>query len=450
MKVRSAWMLIARKDLTILRRSPLLLVLLAAYAIGVPLLLGLALSGGGGKPPVALLNEVPKSERKVEVGGREIDAQSYEDRLVSEIDAVEVSNRQQAYEAVQSGRAVAAIILPADLLKRLTTPLGSPKVEVVYNSDNPIKRDAVKSLIDSRLAEANLAIAREFSKVIGQTVETFVKGGQVNLGGFQLDALGLDNAKRIVEQSQAAAPKGSPESRQLGQVVSYLDFASGALKLAAPALQSVAEPIKAKQVELSGGRAPLAGFLGAVALAAALLVIGLLLGAGLVALEREDRTLERLLRGPVSAGSLLLGKLVATAICGIGVGGVTALALVPAAGVGRAAVPGLIVAASAGAIATSAVGILLGALARDVRAASLLAVLLALPLTFAALVPSGAVSNTLYNAIRAVSALFPVAPSIDAAGAAIGQSDMLVPCLHLLAIAAVSLGLSALVLRRSR
>lgn len=450
MKPRPAWVLIARKDLTILKRSPLLLALLAAYAIGVPLLLGLALSGGGGKPPVALLNEIPASERKVEVGGRQIDAQSYEDRLVDQIDAIEVPDRQKAYEAVQSGRAVAAIILPADLLKRLTTPLGNPKVEVVYNSDNPIKRDAVKSLIESRLAEANLAIAREFSRVIGQTVETFVKGGEIKLGGFQLDALGIDNAKRIVTEARDSAPKGSAQAERLGQVSSYLEFASGALSLAAPALQSVAEPIKAKQVELSGGRAPLAGFLGAVALAAALLVIGLLLGAGLVALEREDRTLERLLRGPVRPAQLLLGKLVATAVCGIGVGGITALALVPAAGVGRAAVPGLVVAASAGAIATAAVGILLGALARDVRAASLLAVLLALPLTFAALVPSGAVSSGLYSAIRAVSALFPVSPAIDAAGAAISESNMLVPCLHLLAIAAVALALSALVLRRAR
>ena len=47
---------------------------------------------------------------------------------------------------------------------------------------------------------------------------------------------------------------------------------------------------------------------------------------------------------------------------------------------------------AAGALAFAALGVAIGAVAREVRAASLLAILLALPLAFLALVPSGAVS----------------------------------------------------------
>ena len=50
----------------------------------------------------------------------------------------------------------------------------------------------------------------------------------------------------------------------------------------------------------------------------------------------------------------------------------------------------------------------IGSLAREVRAASLLALMLALPLAFLALVPSGGVSPLLYDIIRVISRGLPV------------------------------------------
>ena len=63
-----------------------------------------------------------------------------------------------------------------------------------------------------------------------------------------------------------------------------------------------------------------------------------------------------------------------------------------------------------GAVAFGALGVAIGALAREVRAASLLAFLLTLPMAFLALVPAGTVAVWLYDVIRAVSALFPFRP----------------------------------------
>ena len=57
-------------------------------------------------------------------------------------------------------------------------------------------------------------------------------------------------------------------------------------------------------------------------------------------------------------------------------------------------------AVAAGALAFAALGLAIGALTREVRAASLLAFMLALPLAFLALVPSGAVAPALYDVIR--------------------------------------------------
>ena len=59
-------------------------------------------------------------------------------------------------------------------------------------------------------------------------------------------------------------------------------------------------------------------------------------------------------------------------------------------------------------------GVAIGGIAREVRAASLLAFLLSLPIAFLALVPSGAVSGGLYDVIRVVSALFPFKPALQA------------------------------------
>jgi ABC-2 type transport system permease protein len=109
-----------------------------------------------------------------------------------------------------------------------------------------------------------------------------------------------------------------------------------------------------------------------------------------------------------------------------------------------------VAALAGGAGAFAALGVAIGALAREVRAATLLALLLSLPLAFLALVPSGSVAGGLYDVIQAVSALFPFKPALDATTAALdgAGSDMLGPLAHL-AVLAAAFGLLARVgLRR--
>jgi ABC-2 type transport system permease protein len=92
-----------------------------------------------------------------------------------------------------------------------------------------------------------------------------------------------------------------------------------------------------------------------------------------------------------------------------------------------------------GAVAFGAMGVAVGAVAREVRAASLLAFLLALPIAFLALVPAGAVAESLYDITRVVSALFPFRPALDAVDAALnGAEPGLGPALVHLAVLAVA------------
>ena len=57
------------------------------------------------------------------------------------------------------------------------------------------------------------------------------------------------------------------------------------------------------------------------------------------------------------------------------------------------------------------------------RAASLLAFLLSLPLAFLALVPSGAVAHGLYDVIAAISFVFPFKAALQALDAAVNGAS---------------------------
>src|SRR4029079_8088628 len=95
-----------------------------------------------------------------------------------------------------------------------------------------------------------------------------------------------------------------------------------------------------------------------------------------------------------------------------------------------------IVAILAGGAGFAAAGAALGAAAREVRASSLLAFMVSLPIAFLSLVPSGTVSAGVFHVIEFVRALFPCAPALDAMNGALDSAGPSVglPLIHLVAI----------------
>ena len=98
-----------------------------------------------------------------------------------------------------------------------------------------------------------------------------------------------------------------------------------------------------------------------------------------------------------------------------------------------------LVALACGSLAFGALGVAIGALAREVRAASLLAFLLSLPLAFLALVPAGSVAAGLYDAMRVISFAFPFKPALQALDAAVNSASPAIglSILHLAGLTAV-------------
>jgi ABC-2 type transport system permease protein len=173
-----------------------------------------------------------------------------------------------------------------------------------------------------------------------------------------------------------------------------------------------------------------------VALTGALMFVGLRGAAGRLALARAATAFGRLVRGLVPRTGLVAEKVVLGALCAAATGLLllVLLSLFRHVDYGRAALWGAAIAG--GALGFGAMGVAIGALTRDVRASSLLAFLLSLPVAALALVPSGAVAEGVFDAIRVISALFPFKPALQALDAGLNDArpGLGAPLLHLLAI----------------
>jgi ABC-2 type transport system permease protein len=437
------WLLL--KDLQILRRSPLQAVLLVAYPVLIALLIGFAISREPGKPRVAFLNEIPQGAR-IAAGSGKLPAVGVNARICKQVECVGVGSKAEAESKVRSGDVLAALILPADLIDRLnslsTLNPETPEVEVIVNEEDPLKARVVDDRITALLAQANLFIARQIATEGGRYLNLVVDGGNFEVLGQPIEILGLRAVASILEGLRPTVP--ASQRPALDRVIRFATLARDNLDVAAPLIDRLAQPIAVRKHSVSTPTPPLEIFAIAVAATLTLTFVTLLLVAGSLALEREENTFPRLTSGLLSRSGLLAEKI------GLGIGVGLAVTLLMLAGVqlfiglewGRF---GLWLAAIlAGGAGLAAAGAALGAAARDVRAVSLLAFMISLPVALLSLVPSGAVGGTLYDGIRVVTALFPFKPALQAMTAALDSAGPGIsgPLLHL-AILVVAYGLLA-------
>jgi len=441
------WLLL--KDLRILRRSPLLVALLVLYPIVIAVLIGFALSRGPDKPEVAFYNGLAGKSAVVELGGDRIDLAAQGRQLFDAIDPVRVDSRAEAIKKVRDGDVLGALIIPEDLATNIQSSLEQGTVEVFYNAEDPAKRQYVENTIKAQVQTANGALTKRVAKEALQLLDLISTGGEYSFLGQSFDVLGLQRAEAILEHARAEIPAGSPERAELDRVIAFGKLARENLAFSDDVLAVVGEPIRVKATALDGSTTSLSSFAVALAVAVSLMFITLLLAAGTLALEREENAFSRLVRGLVSKTGLLVEK------AGLAAGCSLLVCLVMLAGLGLfveldwGRFPLWLAALALGALAFAALGLAIGGLTRDVRAASLLAFMLCLPLAFLALVPSGAVAPALYDLIRAVSAAFPFRPALDALDAALNDAgDLGGPLLHLAGLTVAFGALGRLALQR--
>jgi ABC-2 type transport system permease protein len=443
------------KDLRILKRSPLLTGLLVVYPIAIALMIGFALSSPPGKPRVAYVNEIPPGKATLTLGGtQKIDVGQYTAKLLSSVTPLKYHTEKAAIDAVKTGNALAAVIVPAALPQQLQTLIsqgvGRPTIRIYVNTKDPLDRQFVSQAISSRVSVVETQVSKRVLGVAVADLQRVLGGGRIEIAGQSVNLLGLRNSRTIIEGAIAALPADSPVRTALGQVANFASVAIAGLGFAKPVLGSIGEPLSVDQRQLAGATTPNDAYAASIAVIVSLMIVAMLLAAGMLALERTENAYARLVRGLISPGELLGEKIVLA-------GGSAAVVTIVMSACVSAFIHldwsrfGLWVAAFAlGGAAFAALGVAIGAVAREISAASLMAFLVSLPIAFIALVPAAAVSATLHTVLDVVAFCFPFKPDLQAVGNAFSGATPSIglPLLHLAALTLVYGLLARLAVRR--
>jgi ABC-2 type transport system permease protein len=395
---------------------------------------------------VAIVDETPPGQT-VQVGGERVEVSKYTEKLFNQVQSVSVPTRAQAVKEIESGRVLAAVVIPADIASRVASGVSPGSVEVLYNG-NALEQSIVRSELASALAQANLGFSEQLQRAAAQVIDSLLKGGSIGILGAPT-LVGLNQISPQLRAIIAREPPGANRAA-LERIAAFAGFASQNLGVAKSALSIIGQPIQVKSTVVQGRRTPLDSFAVVVAVSVSLMFVSVLLAAGGVAIEREEHALPRLARGLVSREAIIAEKGLLASSCAL------PLAFAMLAGIGAfvslqwSRVGLWLLALAFAALAFAALGVAIGALAREVRAASLLAFLLSLPLAFLALVPAGSVASGVEAVINAVSFVFPFKAALQALDAAVnGASPSIgISLLHLGVLTLLFGALARLGLRR--
>lgn len=408
-------LLLLKKDLLVLRRSPLLLALLVAYPLLIAALVGLVAVYGSAKPRVALVDEDGLPPR-VEIGGRSFDIAGALRRVSKDVTLVRL-DEEEARRQLETGNVVAAVTVPPGFISQLKGMVESPRLEL------QTARGGISSRVTQQVQALVYSLNQELQSAFIQSnlryIDLIREGGSGVFLGREFDLLGLERSQRILENE-------FPPSERLAEIKNFIGIAGLALDQTDEALRATANPIELVRTEERGRSALLSAQVQSYGLAITITFLALVLAAGALASEREENVLGRLVRGPVTRSGIVAAKVLLAAAVTTGLGLGVALAfgvIVELGGVEGGEpwrrLPLLAVGLALAGAAVGALGTLLGALAGEARTASLAAVLIVLPIVFVGLIPrqvfplAGWVSDGLpfVHAVRFFgAALFDISP----------------------------------------
>lgn len=396
--MRAAWLLL-RKDVRVLRRSPLLLGVLLAYPLVIAAMVGLVAGYANAKPRVALVDE-DGLPAQIEVGGRTFHVERTIDRVATEVTLVRLE-RDEAERQLRSGRIVALLAVPQGFVGDLRSLARSPRLELETTSGGISIR--VTQQVQALVYQLNRQLSEAYVESNLEYIDLLLRGGEGTFLGERFDVLGLAGAGELLDEL--------PPGPRLDRLREFIDTAEAALGETDDALRATANPIELVQADDEGRSWALSAQAQSHALALTISFLALLLAAAALAAERDEGALARLRRGLVGPGELVAAKVALAALAALGLGAGIVLAFGAIIELGDveggqpwSRLPVLAVGLVAAGAALGALGALLGALARDARSASLVAILAVLPIVFVGLVPREVAPAAAY-----VSDVFPFA-----------------------------------------
>jgi ABC-2 type transport system permease protein len=402
-------LLLLRKDLRVLLRSPLLIGALVAYPIVIAVLVGLVAGYASSKPRVAFVDE-DNLPAVVSVAGHRFHWQAVVDEVAKQVTLVQLP-QAEAQRELSTGKVVAVITVPPGFLGDLQTTVVSPKLLLQTGSGGLAPR--VTEQVQSLVYQLNQKLQAGYIEANLEFVDLLLKGGKGHFLGRNFDVLGLDRTQQELAKL--------PSTERVAAIEHFVQQAREGLAQTGSALHATANPIELKQASAHGRTWLLSAQVQSYGIAVTVTFLALLLAAGATAAERDEGTIGRLRRGLVSLGQLVWAKVALAAAVGLVLGLAIAVVfgvVVEAGGVTGgepwSRLPLLLAGVLLAAGAVGAAGALLGALAREARTASLLSVLLVLPVVFLGLVPRGALALAYW-----ISLFLPFAHAVRLFGAAL-------------------------------
>jgi hypothetical protein len=406
-------LLLLRKDALVLRRSPFLLGILVAYPLAIAVLVGLVAGYASSKPRVALVDE-DNLPATVVIGGKRFHVDRTIERVSRTVNLVRL-DADEAERQLKNGKVVAVLTVPPGFISTLRGMVKSPQVEL------QLSRGTLSSRVEQQVQALIYSLNRQLqSAYIEQNlryVTLILRGGDASFLGSPIEVLGIEKAERVL-----AGMPDTPRNRQLRD---FLRDARLALANTDDALRSTAHPIELVRAPLIGRTWVLSAEVQAYALGLTITFLALMLAAGSLAAERDENVIGRLARGLVGLGHLVWAKVALAAAVAVVLGLAISFAFgltIEIGGItggepwGR--FPLLVVGLALAGASLGALGALLGALAREARSASLVALLVVLPIVFLGLIPAEVVPPAGW-----ASALLPFAHAVEFFSAALYDLD---------------------------
>ncbi|TML90679.1 MAG: ABC transporter permease [Actinobacteria bacterium] len=371
-----------RKDLRILRRSPILLGLLVSYPVIIALLVGLVAGYANTKPRVGLVDE-DNLPPIVEIAGQKFGVSKTIAEVAHNVKLVRMS-KDDAEGQLRSGKIVGVITVPAGFIADLQTAVRSPSLIVETGTGGVTPR--VQQQMQALVYQLNRKLQRAFIAANLRYVTLILNGGDGSFLGRGIHVLGLEGTQKLLASL--------PPSQRVARIQKFVRVARLALGQTGNALQATANPIRLEQRTSTGRTWVLSAQVQAYGIALTITFLALLLAAGSSAAERDENVIGRLGRGLLSHGQLVAAKVALASAVALALGGAIALVfgiVIEAGGVVGGEpwerFPLLLAGIALAGAAVGAIGTLIGALAREARTASLIAVLVVLPVVFLGLVP---------------------------------------------------------------
>ena len=307
-------------------------------------------------------------------------------------------SEEEAERQLETGEVTAAIVVPRGFASKLRGMVESPELVLRTGrgglaSRFELQTEALVFRLNRLLQEAYIAANLEY-------VTLLVEGGEADFLGEEFDVVGLEEAGRLLEQLRERTD--DPEALdEIEELATFVSEARLALEQTDETLRATANPIELTTDREAGRTWLLGAQLQAYALALTLSFVCVLLAAGAIAAERDENVVGRLVRGLVRLARARDGEGAPRRHGGPrarprprgrlrrrGRGGRRRRrpAVEPPAPPRRSG-------SSSPARPSAPSASLLGALARESRAAVLVAFLVTLPLVLIGVIPSGSVAR---------------------------------------------------------